>query len=786
MDITTLGIAVDSRQVKEGSRSLEELAKSAQGAESSTKRMGKEVDSTNAHFSKMSGLLRVLATAFAGLQIAQQVKEIALMSARYETMGVVMKVVGNNAGYGAGQMEAFAMGLQKTGIAMIESRAVLTRMAQAQIDLAKSSDLARIAQDAAVIGNINSSEALERMIHGIQSGQIEVLRNIGINVNFEQSYKSIAQQLGKTTAALTETEKMQARVNVVMEAGKGIAGTYEAAMGTAGKQLSSMTRYLDDIKVNIGLAFSPSTTALVSATSSALKDFGEYVKRDDVQQSLRDTAEGLAAIAKAALAISAAVPQAIDLLGLNIIAPAIRFNRDANKFAKSAYDSLAGKIDPNTGLPLGVNLPPNELRSGRDRMDLAMGRGLGWKNTLQPPPGVDVGVPAASKGVDDYAKKLAGLLDRLMPLRAAERDHAESLAMLNGWYAKNKDKTDLFQIALANLDAGLEKVRETVVDAALTDFFGDLDAEFVRSGESIRKYAEAQQQLLDELLPLQTAEREHAQDLAMLEAWYAINTDKVIEYQIALANLNDRLNKVKNSVVDAALDEFFGPLDEIQKKFAKTTTEMTEFQIQAYRNMQDAAADFFFDPFKDGLSGMLDSFLKITQRMVAEWMAAQALMWLFGKDFGTGGALGGVLGSAAGAISGAWNTPGNFLGDLHVASYGGGRASGGPVGPGKFYEVNERGPELLEMGNRQFLMMGNSSGNVVPGGSSSVQVNVINNANGTRATAQERSGSDGGRIIDVFVEQVKGAIASDISRGSGVIPAAMGSTYGLNRVPGAY
>lgn len=45
--------------------------------------------------------------------------------------------------------------------------------------------------------------------------------------------------------------------------------------------------------------------------------------------------------------------------------------------------------------------------------------------------------------------------------------------------------------------------------------------------------------------------------------------------------------------------------------------------------------------------------------------------------------------------------------------FGGGRAKGGSVTSGKFYEVNEIGPELLNMGGKTFLMP-NASGTVIP------------------------------------------------------------------------
>lgn len=74
---------------------------------------------------------------------------------------------------------------------------------------------------------------------------------------------------------------------------------------------------------------------------------------------------------------------------------------------------------------------------------------------------------------------------------------------------------------------------------------------------------------------------------------------------------------------------------------------------------------------------------------------------------------------------------------------------------------------------------------IAGGGGGGVEVNVINNANGTQATQTTRQGAGGKTIIDVLVEQIKGAIASDISKG-GTVATAMESQYALNRAAGAW
>ncbi len=174
------------------------------------------------------------------------------LAARYETLGVVVQQVGKVAGHANVEIDKNVNALRRMGIAGLEARKTMTQLIQAQVDIGKSPALARIAQDAAVIGGTNSSDAFEKMVHGIQSAQTEVLRTIGINVNFEQSYAKMAASLGKTTSELTEQEKVQARVNAVMEAGERISGSYEASMTTLGKQMSSLTRIQQDFLTDAG------------------------------------------------------------------------------------------------------------------------------------------------------------------------------------------------------------------------------------------------------------------------------------------------------------------------------------------------------------------------------------------------------------------------------------------------------------------------------------------------------------------------------------------------------
>jgi len=260
-------------------------------------------------------LLTNAITSAAG-SIKDYIKDSAMLAARHETLGVVMGVVGRNAGYSAAEMNAHAEAVRKSGITMNESREVVIKLAQANIDLSLASKLARAAQDAAVIGNMNSTEALERMTHGIVSGQTEILRAIGINVNFEDSYKKMAKQLGVTTEQLTEQEKVQARANVVLEYSTRLQGTYEAAMGTAGKQINSLKRYEEDLKTLRGEIWNEALIIAVEAYTGSLKGANEEARKlshdGNLKEWGRDTLTLFAGLADAALFLGRSFRQVVE------------------------------------------------------------------------------------------------------------------------------------------------------------------------------------------------------------------------------------------------------------------------------------------------------------------------------------------------------------------------------------------------------------------------------------------------------------------------------------------
>ena len=231
------------------------------------------------HFkSGMGKVLKGVAGLFGGLALGGLAKDFANTAMRTETLEVAMLSVGRASGYAAKELDDAKKAIRDKGIAEQESMQILTRFMQAQLDVADASKLARVAQDAAVIANVNSSEAAEQMTEAIAKQRPELLSAFGMTKNLNVVLSEYASTLGLTTKDLDEAQRKQAMLNYILTEGAKIAGTYEASMDAVGKKIGSLPRHYQDLQnaiatplmlPGIGVAVDAITNALQRATAWA-------------------------------------------------------------------------------------------------------------------------------------------------------------------------------------------------------------------------------------------------------------------------------------------------------------------------------------------------------------------------------------------------------------------------------------------------------------------------------------------------------------------------------------
>lgn len=235
--------------------------------------------------------------------------------------------------------------------------------------------------------------------------------------------------------------------------------------------------------------------------------------------------------------------------------------------------------------------------------------------------------------------------------------------------------------------------------------------------------------------------RQNQQSLsAMYKDWdeYFKGQENLSRNAIELDNAN---LAVRRANTQAGLQAMYSDWDAFYQHQKQAQEGISLFAEQAARNMQSAFADFLFDPFKNGLKGMLTGFLQTIQRMVAEAAAASILKSIFGAgESGKGNGLGAAIGG--------------FFSGL-------GFADGGSPPVGKASLVGERGPELF---------VPRSAGTIIPNGGlgGSVSISPVYNIDARGATVDLIQSLPA--ILEAntrrAVELARGAIRDDLSRGA--------------------
>lgn len=149
---------------------------------------------------------------------------------------------------------------------------------------------------------------------------------------------------------------------------------------------------------------------------------------------------------------------------------------------------------------------------------------------------------------------------------------------------------------------------------------------------------------------------------------------------LTLLDLNRKLTAASEARIQAEKDAADALADSL--KFMESLAD------QAARNIQDAFAEFLFDPFEDGVRGMLKGFIDALRTMLSQALAFK------------------ILSSIPGAA-----------GEFFTA-----RAAGGPVNAGQPVLVGERGPEIFIPGASGTVM--NNSASKASGGGMTFVVNI--------------------------------------------------------------
>ena len=219
-----------------------------------------------------------VAVGAAGVALISFSRRAFAVAADVAEMNVAMEAVGKSSGVGGKALTDAATAVRKQGIEMKASQEIALLFVKSNLDLADASKLARVAQDFAVLSQRNSTDVAKTLAYAIQTGNSMLLKGVGITKYAGEAYSEYATILGKSSNNLTNSERQQAILNMVMAEGAKVAGTYEAAMTESGKVLRSFPRIVNDIQLEFGKLFLDGFGPVILAAYSTFKQFSLMIR----------------------------------------------------------------------------------------------------------------------------------------------------------------------------------------------------------------------------------------------------------------------------------------------------------------------------------------------------------------------------------------------------------------------------------------------------------------------------------------------------------------------------
>lgn len=208
------------------------------------------------------------------------------------------------------------------------------------------------------------------------------------------------------------------------------------------------------------------------------------------------------------------------------------------------------------------------------------------------------------------------------------------------------------------------------------------------------------------------------------------------------------------------------------KALGKYYEDLTGVAVDYAGTVASGLQNILGDELAKGLDasfkGILSSFLKMLLQMEARALSANLISLLGGGTTGNSGGLGGVLSSAIGGL------------------FGGFRAAGGNVDSGSFYRVNELGPEMLNVGGKDYLMMGGSGGYVKPLGAASTEkrgagnITVVNQTTGRVDNVEQRQLTHDDVVL-IIQEQTPKVMVSQSQNANSPFSRTMSGSFNMSR-----
>jgi hypothetical protein len=241
-----------------------------------------QLNKVSGNISNLSRNFAIAGTAFAGIAVGLG-KSVKVASDLGESVNALNVAFGSSAGaiIKFGKTASTTLGVSAVDFnnAAVRFSAFADRIVGSGNDASGFiQEITTRAADFASVFNIDVSEALQVFQSGL-AGEAEPLKRFGINLlDSEVKAYAMANGIGEVGRQLTETEKVQARYGLLMEATSKTQGDFANTSDGLANGMRILQAQITNTQAEIGLALLPVLEDLLPVVSDLVAEFGDKLK----------------------------------------------------------------------------------------------------------------------------------------------------------------------------------------------------------------------------------------------------------------------------------------------------------------------------------------------------------------------------------------------------------------------------------------------------------------------------------------------------------------------------
>jgi len=230
-----------------------------------------------------------------------------------ERIAATLPVLAKNTGKTEEEIRRIIFAIREENKSIREATEVTRGIVLAGLDEVDALKLIAVARDVGATVGRTSADVNRLILESFQTLNPGILKQVGLNISLRETYRNLAETLGKNVAELTTIERQQGLLNAIFIEGDKFAGAYSAAMTTVQKVTNSVRDASEDVKFVLGSLLSAGFFPVVRGALDGIRAFRAWAitSQNELRPELQLLADRIGTIVVATFNFLVATTKAV-------------------------------------------------------------------------------------------------------------------------------------------------------------------------------------------------------------------------------------------------------------------------------------------------------------------------------------------------------------------------------------------------------------------------------------------------------------------------------------------